>query len=75
MNLQYFPMDRQLCYIEIESCESIVLFCYFIVFSPQLCYIEIESCESIVLFCLHCNSIYAPITKIFLFCKSTALMY
>ena len=21
MNLQYFPMDRQLCYIEIESCE------------------------------------------------------
>ena len=21
MNLQYFPMDRQLCYIEIESCK------------------------------------------------------
>lgn len=21
MNLQYFPMDRQLCHIEIESCE------------------------------------------------------
>lgn len=21
MNLQYFPMDRQLCHIEIESCK------------------------------------------------------
>ena len=21
MDLQYFPMDRQLCYIEIESCK------------------------------------------------------
>jgi hypothetical protein len=21
MNLQYFPLDRQLCYIEIESCK------------------------------------------------------
>ena len=21
MDLQYFPMDRQLCFIEIESCE------------------------------------------------------
>ncbi len=23
MNLQYFPLDRQLCYIEIESCKLI----------------------------------------------------
>jgi len=25
MNLQYFPMDRQLCHIEIESCKYIEL--------------------------------------------------
>lgn len=25
MNLQYFPMDRQLCHIEIESCKYILL--------------------------------------------------
>lgn len=26
MNLQYFPMDRQLCTVEIESCECIEIF-------------------------------------------------
>lgn len=25
MNLQYFPMDRQLCHIEIESCKYFLL--------------------------------------------------
>ena len=24
MNLQYFPMDRQLCHIEIESCKCLL---------------------------------------------------
>ena len=26
MNLQYFPLDRQLCYIEIESCKDLQRF-------------------------------------------------
>lgn len=32
MNLQYFPMDRQLCHIEIESCKySFFFFPHFII--------------------------------------------
>lgn len=27
MNLQYFPMDRQLCHIEIESCKFSCFYC------------------------------------------------
>lgn len=30
MNLQYFPMDRQLCHIEIESCKQCVVFIIFL---------------------------------------------
>lgn len=29
MNLQYFPMDRQLCHIEIESCKFVIDLYYF----------------------------------------------
>ena len=28
INLQYFPMDRQLCYIEIESCKLLICPCF-----------------------------------------------
>lgn len=35
MELQYFPMDRQKCTVEIESCESeIKIFCHFIAIQP-----------------------------------------
>ena len=34
MNLQYFPMDRQSCTIEVESCEYIYLF-FFLTFSDD----------------------------------------
>lgn len=30
MNLQYFPMDRQLCHIEIESCKYATRACTYI---------------------------------------------
>lgn len=40
MNLQYFPMDRQLCHIEIESCK-----CARLLTSGQL------SCQGLCTYC------------------------
>lgn len=33
MNLQYFPMDRQLCHIEIESCEYPLINIFYFIFT------------------------------------------
>ena len=66
MDLQYFPMDSQLCYIEIESCKYLIFVQEYVtqeVIISLKFVLDLSKKINTVEPFIHCNSISLPLSS------------